>query len=190
MGWTCGPPPCASRDTHAHAHDTAHPRLLFLSSFRAFSLALRRALEGRRRRGKARDRAPRTVHSMGVPAFFRWLREKYPKVLKKVVEEKSEWVGGVEVPVDISKPNPNGIEFDNLYIDMNGYGPRGAGAPSAPRPAGAGVRGRENGSTTDFPRCFVASAASSTRACTRRTRRRRRRRARCSRTSASTWTGS
>ncbi|EOD36897.1 hypothetical protein EMIHUDRAFT_62942 [Emiliania huxleyi CCMP1516] len=41
---------------------------------------------------------------MGVPAFYKWLVTKYPKV----------------VPVDTSRANPNGVEFDNLFLDMNG----------------------------------------------------------------------
>ena len=57
---------------------------------------------------------------MGVPAFFRWLSRKYPSILVYCIQEKSTIVNGVEIPIDTSKPNPNEIEFDNLYLDMNG----------------------------------------------------------------------
>ncbi|KAB1227063.1 5'-3' exoribonuclease 4 [Morella rubra] len=49
---------------------------------------------------------------MGVPLFYRWLTNKYPNVTTKAIEER-----GV---LDTTLPNPNGIEFDNLYLDMNG----------------------------------------------------------------------
>jgi len=57
---------------------------------------------------------------MGVPAFFRWLSRKYSSIVIECNEVKPKEIDGVTIPVDTSKPNPNDIEFDNLYLDMNG----------------------------------------------------------------------
>ncbi|KAM4042735.1 5'-3' exoribonuclease 2 [Anomaloglossus baeobatrachus] len=57
---------------------------------------------------------------MGVPAFFRWLSRKYPSIVVHCVEEKPKECNGIKIPTDTSKPNPNEVEFDNLYLDMNG----------------------------------------------------------------------
>lgn len=50
--------------------------------------------------------------TMGVPAFYRWLVDKYPKIVVNAIEQKDDNY--------VSLPNPNGLEFDNLYLDMNG----------------------------------------------------------------------
>lgn len=49
---------------------------------------------------------------MGVPSFYRWLANKYPKTVVNAVEKTEEKDG--------TRPNPNDLEFDNLYLDMNG----------------------------------------------------------------------
>ena len=61
---------------------------------------------------------------MGVPAFYRWLSEKYPKAVLDLLEVRPEYIENIPIPVNTSEPSPNlqlNIpEFDNLYIDMNG----------------------------------------------------------------------
>lgn len=47
---------------------------------------------------------------MGVPAFYRWLSEKYPKIVVDMLEDRPVRVEGTEIPLDLTADNPNGIE--------------------------------------------------------------------------------
>lgn len=62
---------------------------------------------------------------MGVPSLYRWLSQRYPKIVVSVEEEEPKKVQNEkgeeeELPIDMSGRNPNGEEFDCLYLDMNG----------------------------------------------------------------------
>ncbi|EMS16700.1 XRN 5'-3' exonuclease protein [Entamoeba histolytica HM-3:IMSS] len=48
---------------------------------------------------------------MGVPSLYRWLCKTVPNLSRKAKEQ---------FDIDLTRNNPNGREFDNLYIDVNG----------------------------------------------------------------------
>ena len=60
---------------------------------------------------------------MGVPAFFRWLTMRYPKVLVDALTEydlqllQLQFKDEQAITKKIQEENPT---IDNLYLDMNG----------------------------------------------------------------------
>ncbi|CAN1141674.1 5'-3' exoribonuclease 4 [Linum perenne] len=50
---------------------------------------------------------------MGVPAFYRRLADCYPLEIVVLMKEEPQ------MDRKVSRPNSNGMEFDDLYLDMN-----------------------------------------------------------------------
>ena len=47
---------------------------------------------------------------MGVPAFYRWLSEKYPKIVSDVLEQRPYMYEGQPLCLpDAREPNPSGL---------------------------------------------------------------------------------
>jgi 5'-3' exoribonuclease 2 len=56
---------------------------------------------------------------MGVPAFYRWISEKYPKIVVDMLEMRNNVIDGVVIPLNLSEPNPNGFAFlFSRYISL------------------------------------------------------------------------
>ncbi|KAJ7522389.1 hypothetical protein O6H91_18G008700 [Diphasiastrum complanatum] len=53
---------------------------------------------------------------MASRAFYSWVAEKYPLILVDAVSEEPQ--GNPNVTDELNRPNPNGLEYDNLYVDM------------------------------------------------------------------------
>jgi len=57
---------------------------------------------------------------MGIASFYRWLCERYPRVPIDARGDEHLILNDEPIPTNTAMPNPNKIEFDNLYLDMNG----------------------------------------------------------------------
>ena len=51
---------------------------------------------------------------MGVPAFYRWIHDTFPRCVTDYREGVDAAWNDAEWP-----PNANGLEFDNVYLDFN-----------------------------------------------------------------------
>lgn len=57
---------------------------------------------------------------MNFVQYLTTLSQVYPVVEDEEIKVPDEDGKNVVIPINITHANPNGIEFDNLYLDMNG----------------------------------------------------------------------
>lgn len=57
---------------------------------------------------------------MGIPDFYRWITKKYPKSVVNATETMKPFINEIEQEINLNESNPNNIEYDNFYLDMNG----------------------------------------------------------------------
>ncbi|KAG6849663.1 hypothetical protein H0H93_006505 [Arthromyces matolae] len=65
------------------------------------------------------------THTSGLSEHYALFQLSYPFSVFPVEEEEEVKVtdengDSVPIPINMAEPNPNGVEFDNLYLDMNG----------------------------------------------------------------------
>jgi len=70
------------------------------------------------RRRRRRRRAPAPPNLLLTPSRALSLSHthRYPLIIQDCIETAATTVDGTTIPVDTSMPNPNGVEFDNLYL--------------------------------------------------------------------------
>ena len=73
---------------------------------------------------------------MGVPTFYRYIHEKFPKAVRDYVEVMPDGLDAATEADWSAEPNPNGIEVDNLYLDFNGIVHNATHPEDRPAPSG------------------------------------------------------
>ena len=73
---------------------------------------------------------------MGVPTFYRYIHEKFPKAVRDYIEVMPDGLDAATEADWSAEPNPNGIEVDNLYLDFNGIVHNATHPEDRPAPSG------------------------------------------------------